>query len=100
MATKKSTAKGVTTDLEEAFGQAQEHVLSAVAQGQDLVLKGYKTMVDTISASDLPSVPGLSETYELRSDLFDQAFGFGIAMLESSREFTKQVLEVAAGASR
>ncbi|MBT8201124.1 MAG: hypothetical protein KJO36_11470 [Acidimicrobiia bacterium] len=95
-----ATAKknDTTRVVEDAVTTAQEQILGAVEQGQTLVLEGYKTMLDAISKLDMPAVPGLGDVYKVRADMFEGMFGFGAALLENQRTFTRKVLETASKA--
>ena len=94
-----STKKTDTTKvIEDAASTTQEQVIGAIEHGQTLVLKGFEAMVDAVGKLEIPSVPGLSEMYKVRADMFDGLFDFSSAVLDSQRNFTRRVLEVAAKA--
>ena len=78
------------------MAKAHEQVVGAIEQGQAMMLKGYEAIVDAVDKLDIPKVPGADKLYEARADMFDSLFDFGTAVLESQRNFTRQVLDAAA----
>ncbi len=92
-ATKKPAA---TTVIDDALSATQELVLGAAEQTQDLVLKTYKSFLDGVGKLDVPAIPGLADMYQVRADAFEGMYGFGAALIENQRTFTRKVLETAA----
>ena len=97
---KTGTATTATDTIENAFSEVQDRFLEAMEQSQSLALEGYRTVLDGMAKLDVPSIPGLADMYRVRNDLFEKAFDFGIAVLESQRTFTRNVLETAADAQK
>lgn len=90
-----ATKKKPTEAVEEVAAKIQDQYMTAVEQGQTMMIDAYKAWVDTMAKVEMPTIPGLAEAYEIRADYFDGMFDLGAAMLDNQRAFTKKVLEVA-----
>lgn len=98
MATAKKTETASVID--DALNATQELVLGAAEQTQALVLKTYKSFLDGAGKLDVPTIPGLADTYKLRADMFEGMYEFGSALLENQRTFTRNILEAASAAQK
>ena len=86
MATTATTTTGVT-------GAVQEQVLETIELGHKAVLEGVRTWAETVNKL-IPEVPAASWNKELPSleDTVDNAFDFASKLIDSQRQFAKDVI--------
>ena len=92
-------AETATKAVEDAVAKAQNQYLAMLSESQNLALDAYKTMIDSVGKLNLPVLPGMPPVASMAKmpvQMLDSAFGFGAAVLDSQRAFTKKMLELSA----